>query len=414
LAGENEPVIKKILGFPIFRVVFRVNNKAKSIPSKRFELMDIGAIRDLFPGLTGKIYLNTASSAIGCLPARQAYELALSHWSDGIFDFDEAEKAGEEVRAAFAAIVGAEPREVALVPNVSTAAGMVAAQLLAAKTGENILVGDIEFSSNFFPWLLLRDRGYEVRIVPSENGALPVDAYAGLADHGTRLIAVSAVQSSSGYRIDLKGLSEIAARSKAWLFVDACQAAGAIDLDVRRDGIDFLATSSHKFLLGTRGMGYFYVRNELLDKVRPVLPGWKAARDPSNSFYGPKMDLSSSASKMDSSLAWFPAMAERASSGVIQRFGLNEIIDRNSHLTQFLYERLADAGMTWKPFAPENRSTIVSVPVIDPAGVMGRLRNANVVASVRAGAVRLSAHFYNLEEEIDRVVEILVGFKQDH
>ena len=165
--------------------------------------------------------------------------LPLSHWSDGTFDFDEAEKAGEEVRAAFAAIIGAEPREVALVPNVSTAAGM------------------------------------------------------------------------------------------------------------------------------------------------------------------------------DSSLAWFPAMAERACIGVIQRFGLNKIIDRNSHLTQYLYEKLAGAGMAWKPFNPENRSNIVSVPVIDPDGVIGRLRDANVVASVRAGAVRLSAHFYNLEEEIDRVVEIIVDFKQD-
>ena len=76
--------------------------------------------------------MNTAASTIGCLPAKQAYELALSQWADGIFAFDEAEKAGEEVRAAFAAIIGAEPREVALVPTVSTAAGMVAAQLIPA------------------------------------------------------------------------------------------------------------------------------------------------------------------------------------------------------------------------------------------------------------------------------------------
>ena len=91
---------------------------------------------------------------------------------------------------------------------------------------------------------------------------------------------------------------------------------------------------------------------------------------------------------------------------------MNEIIDRNSHLTRYLYERLADAGIAWKLFPPENRSTIVSVPVIDPAGVIGCLRDANVVASVRVGAVRLSAHFYNLEEEIDQVVEIIADFKQ--
>ena len=160
-------------------------------------------------------------------------------------------------------------------------------------------------------------------------------------------------------------------------------------------------------------MGYFYVRDELLDNVRPVLPGWKAARDPFNSFYGPQMDLSSSASKMDSSLAWFPAMAERASMGVIQRFGVNEIINRNSNLAQHLYGRLKKAGLLRKPFTAKNRSTIVSVPISNPEGVMERLRKEKVVASLRAGAVRLSAHFYNLEVEIDRVVEILVAFKQD-
>jgi len=369
--------------------------------------MDINEVRNLFPGLNGKIYMNTASSTIGCLPAKQAYELAIWRWTDGTLDFGEAEQAGEHARAAFAVFIGAETREVALVPNVSTAAGMVAAQLCPAKTGENVLVADIEFSSNFYPWLLLRDRGYEVRIVPSRGGAIPPDAYAGLADQGTRLIAVSAVQSSSGYRADLKAISEIAGRSNAWLFVDACQAVGAVDLGVRRDGIDFMATSSHKFLLGSRGMGYFYVRNELLQKMRPVIPGWKAGRDPSNSFYGPQMDLSVSASKMDSSLAWFPALAERASIGVIQRFGLNKIIDRNLHLTRHLYERLMEAGLEVAPFAPDNRSPIVSVPLNDPAGVMDRLRAANVIASLRAGAVRLSIHFYNLEEEIDRVVDLL-------
>ena len=118
-------------------------------------------------------------------------------------------------------------------------------------------------------------------------------------------------------------------------------------------------------------------------------------------------DLSASASKMDSSLAWFPALAERASIGVIQRFGLNNIIDRNLHLTRHLNERLMEAGLKWTPFAPDNRSPIVSVPVNDPDGVMDRLRAAKVVASLRAGAVRLSIHFYNLEAEIDRVIDIL-------
>jgi selenocysteine lyase/cysteine desulfurase len=147
-----------------------------------------------------------------------------------------------------------------------------------ARQGENILVAENEFSSNYFPWLLLREHGYELRAVASTGDGASADAFAEVADDGTRLIAVSAVHSATGYRIDIGALSRIAARSGAWFFVDACQAAGAIPIDVVHDGVDFLAVASHKFLLGARGMGYLFVRRELLDRIRPIFPGWKAAR----------------------------------------------------------------------------------------------------------------------------------------
>jgi selenocysteine lyase/cysteine desulfurase len=162
--------------------------------------------------------------------------------------------------------------------------------------------------------------------VPATGGGVSADAFAEVADGGTRLIAVSAVHSPTGYRTDLAALSQVAARSGAWLFVDACQAAGAVPLDVVRDGVDFLAASSHKFLLGARGMGYL------------------------------------------------------------------ALVAHRSEV---------------RPFPLRHRSTIVSVPVDDTEAAMRRLRDANVIASVRAGRVRLSVHFYNLEAEIDRTAELL-------
>ncbi|WP_314193348.1 hypothetical protein [uncultured Arthrobacter sp.] len=111
-------------------------------------------------------------------------------------------------------------------------------------------------------------------------------------------------------------------------------------------------------------MGYLYVRPGLIDGLQPVVPGWKAARLPLENFLGPAMDLSPTASKLDASLAWFPA---------------------------------------------RHRSSIVSVPVDDPDAVMARLREANVVVSVRAGRIRLATHFYNCEEELDRVAGLIAG-----
>ena len=174
-----------------------------------------------------------------------------------------------------------------------------------------------------------------------------------------------------------------------------------------RDGVDFLAAASHKFLLGSRGMGYLFVRRGLLDRIRPILPGWKAARKPLESFYGPAMDLSPTASRLDTSLVWFAALAEQAAFGIFRQFGIQALLDRNAQLSQHLYDALGAHCPAVRPFPQRHRSTIVSVPVDDTEAAMTRLHTANVVASVRAGRVRLSVHFYNLEEELDRVAELL-------
>lgn len=364
-------------------------------------------IRQLFPGLKDTIYLNTASMNVGCAPARAAYELAIRRWAEGTFDWSEAERAGEDARTMFAEIIGGTAAEIAIVPAVSAAAGIVAANLPTAVRRENVVVPENEYTSNFFPWVLLRERGYEVRTVKPEGEAVSVEAFRRAADGGTRLIAVSAVQSANGCRADLAGIAEVAAASGAWFFVDACQAAGAVPLDVARDGVDFLATSSHKFLLGSRGMGYLYVRRGLLDSLRPILPGWKAATNPLESFYGPAMELSPTASKLDVSLAWFPALADKAALGIFGQYGSAALIERNAGLARHLHEALAMRGLDVMPFQEENRSTIMSVAVGNTDEVLERFRQANVVASVRAGRIRLAVHFYNQHEELDRVAELI-------
>ncbi len=369
--------------------------------------MNAAAVRALFPGLADTVYLNTATVSVGCAAARAAYERAAERWSAGRLDWMEAERAGEDARSIFAQIVGARPEHVAIVPAVSTAAGIVAANLRPGKPGENVLVGENEFSSNYFPWLLLRERGYEVRAVPPAGDGFSADAFAEHADGGTRLIAVSAVHSPTGYQADLAAFRRLASRSGAWFFVDGCQAAGAVPVDVVRDEVDFLAAASHKWLLGARGMGYLYVRPELLERMRPILPGWKAGRTPHESFYGPAMQLSPTASKLDTSLVWFAALAEQAALGIFRQFGIAALLERNAQLSRRLHDALGAHCPAFRPFPERHRSTIVSIPVRDTEAVMARLEAANVVAAVRAGRVRLSAHFYNLEEEIDRVAELI-------
>ena len=363
--------------------------------------------RTLFPGSADVIYLNTASMALGAAPVRQAYERALSEWVSGRFDLNAAEKAGEDVRRLFAGLIGATHQEVALVPTVSAAAGTVAAQLDSAKAGDNVVVGAEEFLSNYYPWVLLRDNGYEVRTVPFVDGAPRLDDYVAAVDSRTKLLAVSAVQSSTGAAADLEALGDLVHRAGGWLFVDACQAAGAVPLDIRAMNIDFLAAASHKFLCGTRGMGYLFARSELVPALRPITPGWRAARDPLSAFYGPKVDLSPTASKLDASLTWFAAVGERAALEIFERLGAQRIYDHNRSVMRRLRERLAADGVATASPDGEIRSTVVSIPVKDPQPILQRFSEARVVAAVRAGRVRVSVHFYNTADDVDRVADLL-------
>lgn len=364
-------------------------------------------VRSLFPGLKQVLYFNTASYAVGSTVVRDAYRQSLDAWVSGKLRWEDSEQAGNAARALFARFIHATPDAVALVPYVSTAAGVIAAQLPPAREGENILVPEHEFSSNYYPWLLLRERGYDVRRVRATNGAVPPEAFAQYADDGTRLIAVSAVQAATGYRVDLAGVSKVARQSGAWLFVDGAQAVGAVDIDVVRDGIDFLAVPSHKYLLGTRGMGYLYVRKELLCKITPILAGWHAAPQPLHSFFGPEMVLSETASKLDTSQAWFAALAEPHALGILDRFGIAQVIQRNRRLTQYLYERLSARELLAYAFPESRRSPIVTLRDSDAAACMAYLTAAGVAAGLRFGRIRLSLHFYNTEAEIDRLVALI-------
>jgi selenocysteine lyase/cysteine desulfurase len=141
--------------------------------------------------------------------------------------------------------------------------------------------------------------------------------------------------------------------------------------------------------------------------MRPVTPGWNAALEPLNSLYGPEIDLSPTASKLDTSLAWFAALGERAALRIFEQVGVQQIFEHNRDLVRRLRERMAGEGMSGQDADDEVRSTIISIPVKEPEAVLKRFREDRIVASVRAGRVRISLHFYNSPEDIDLVATLL-------
>jgi selenocysteine lyase/cysteine desulfurase len=156
-------------------------------------------------------------------------------------------------------------------------------------------------------------------------------------------------------------------------------------------------------------MGYCYLSRSMQKQFTPINAGWRAGADPFASFFGPTMDLSPTASRFDSSISWLAALGNEAALAVFHDYGPDVIYAHNRHLETQLRDGLAAVGWDPVPLPAENRSTIVSVPLddLEPTRVVGVLSQKGVVSSARDGALRLSVHLYNHEDDIDRLLATL-------
>ena len=223
-----------------------------------------------------------------------------------------------------------------------------------------------------------------MRQVPFRNGGLEVDDVAALVDDATRVVAFSGVQSATGHRSDIVAIGAIARAVGAIVFVDASQLIGALPVADYLPHVDVLAASDHKFLLNAgRGMGYCYLSPDAQRRFTPINAGWRAGREPMESFFGPTMDLSPTASRFDSSISWLAAIGNEVAIAVFDEFGADAIYARNLELTGLLRSTLVEIG--WQPvdLPEQNRSTIVSIPLDgrDPDALLARLSEKGVVCS---------------------------------
>lgn len=380
------------------------------------EPLDISTARRLFPATERLAYLNTAAVGLASTRLTDTYREVVDAWARDGFDFVRGEAAANAARASVARLMGADSDDVALIPSVSSAAGLVAAQLGPAGHGQNVVIGEREYSSNHFPWRQLAHKGYDVRQVPFRGGGLEPDDVASMVDGGTQVIAFSGVQTATGHRSDIAALSGLARAVGALVFVDGSQLVGALDVTGELEHVDVLVAPDHKFLLHAgRGLGYCYLSKPAQDWLVPVGAGWRAGRDPLASFFGPDMDLSDTASRFDSSISWLAAFGEQAALSLYDDLGAAAIYTHNAMLRDLARDRLTAAG--WPPvdLPAANRSTIVSVPLGDaePAPLLAMLRERfGVICAARDGHLRVALHFYNDEDDIDRLVSALTSVRR--
>ena len=381
---------------------------------------DFRALRDReFPALARAPYLNAASMAPLPERARLATEAYNRRRSDPHAmrgeDFDPLLA---RCRRAAARLIGAGEDEIALLPNTSFGINL-AALSLPLERGRRVVLSDREFPANVYPWMgLERLRGARLDVLPADARGNPDEArmLEEVARGDVGILAVSAVQFTSGWVADLEALGRACRRHGTWLVVDGIQALGQLPIDVRACGIDVLATGGHKWLCGPFGTGFTYVRREIVERMEPHLVGWTSMRA--------SADLER---VLDYEYAWvegarrfevatqpwqdYAALAE--SLELLLEADPARIREHVLALLGPLAEWLAERGVeVASDLTPARRSGIFSFRPADPAQVNRALARAGIGCVVREGAVRLSPHLYNQPEDVDAVTDVLRGVLQ--
>ena len=359
-------------------------------------------------------YFDHAAVAPLPQPAREA----ISQWlveatEEGDTAWQNWSRRMELLRQTAAAMIAADPAEVALVPNTTTGISLVA-EGLPWQPGDNVITLANEFPSNIYPWMNLQSRGVETRMVPVDGGRVELARIEDAIDARTRIVTVSWVGYASGWRIDPAEVAALAHRRGALLFLDAIQGLGVFPLDVQASGIDFLAADGHKWMLGPEGAGLLYIRREHLDRLRPMNCGWHSV------LAGSRYD------RIEFNLKPAAVRYEGGSQNMVGFTGLNAslemlrdlgvgptaspVADRVLEIADYAVAKLRALGLPLvSPHEGNHRSGIVTfqTPHVAPQDIRQSLFTAGIAVACRGGGIRLSPHGYAVEEEVDRLAEVL-------
>jgi selenocysteine lyase/cysteine desulfurase len=317
----------------------------------------------------------------------------------------------DAARERAAALIGAEESSVALAAN--TGAGInLAAWGLPLGAGDVVVVPDLEFPANMYPWMAAaRSRGFTLRRVPAGDGLLDADAVlSALGEPAVRVLALSWVGFSTGVVADLDRLAAECDARRIWLVVDGIQGVGVLPLDVRRTRVAMLACGAQKWLLSPWGSGFTYVRPDVVGVLDPQPVSWMAVRgsDDFSTLVDYRLEWRDGARRFEQITVPFQDFAGMAASlGLLLELGVPEIATHVAALTGALADGAQRLGVPVVTPAP--RAGIVTLRPRNAAATGAKLRDAGVIHSVREGTIRLAPHCYSTSAEIATVLDVLAS-----
>jgi selenocysteine lyase/cysteine desulfurase len=367
------------------------------------EMINWAEVRAKFPVTSSSVYLNTAAAgplADSTATAGQLYYEQMMN--DGDVHWDEWLARCEEIRKEVAAFINAEPDEIGFTTNTSSGMNLIVDAL--EQHGE-VISCDLEFPVTTISWM---HRRIPVHFVKSVNGVVRTNDVRAAMNTRTGIISMSYVQFSNGLRSDLEELASI--KGKHALVVNASQAAGAFEIDVKRMKIDALCSTGHKWMRSGYGSGFVYISKELQAATRQRTIGWLSVHDP----YGMRNDeihlRHDVASRAEIGCLHFAGVfALGASIELMQSIGIEKIQARVLELNGKLTSRLDEIG--WKVLSPVGqerfRSAETLVAADEPGKIVTQLAQQKILVTEKPQGFRVSTDFFNNEDDIESLIRFL-------
>jgi selenocysteine lyase/cysteine desulfurase len=363
-------------------------------------------LRREFPVLERKTYLNSGSYCALANDVKAAIDSYMEERLRVGANWDLWVAKNESVRALTAALLHAAPDEIAVTASVSAGLNSLASALDFSGPRNKVVVSDFEFPTNAQIWHAQKPRGAHVVHVPrAADGYIPLEHFAQAIDERTQLVAVTHVCYKNGAKLDIPGIVRLARAQGAKVLLDCYQSVGSMDIDVKALDVDFAVGGMLKYLLGTAGIGFLYVRDSFTRSLVPTSSGWFAQAEIA------AMDITANRPAPNARRfeAGAPAVvncyAAEAGLKFLLAVGTPAVEKRNFALTRHCMQRLAEIG--WPSITPaqdERRGMTVAVPSRDSGGLAKELMKRDIVSSNREDNIRASFHFYNNDDDIESFI----------
>jgi selenocysteine lyase/cysteine desulfurase len=378
--------------------------------------VDVAALparcRHRFPIFERQVYINSCSQGALSDAVRDSYLTYLEEWDERGAPWDYWVERGEDARAAFAGLIGAESDEIAVTTSESAGASALASAIPLDERPK-VVVSDFEFPTMGQIWHAQELRGAEVVHVAAQDGDIPVEAFDEAIDERTAMVTITAVCYRNGVRLEVEEITRLAHERGALVLLDAYQAVGSYPIDVRALDVDFLGAGVLKYLLGSAGLGFFYCRAGLVERLLPTQTGWFADED----IWA--MDIydyspSKTARRFESGTPPIPAIyAGIAGIELMEEIGIAETREHVNALNELFFDGIGElGGRIVTPREEGRRGALLCVASTDAPALVAALAAEGIVASSRDGNLRISPHCYNTADDVQTVLRALARHRQ--